>query len=358
MWEWALAEAGSGVSHPDERLVRLPKAELHVHLDGSVRPDTLLDLARARGVALPADTPDALATRMAVSGTTHLEEYLERFAVTLSVLQDADAVERVAYELALDGAAENVRWMEIRFCPLLNTQRGLSADEVVEAAIEGCRRAEGEADVRTGIIVCALRTLDPGRSVELAELAVTYLDRGVCGFDIAGAEDGHPVRDHAEAFDLAASEGVPITVHAGEAYGPDSIREALDMGHAQRIGHGTRLGEDQDLLEEVRRRRIPLEVCLTSNVQTGVVPSLEAHPARRYLMAGIPVTLSTDNRLISGVSLTDEYRNAQEALGFTWPEVVAVARAGFEHAFAPGEVRSELLSRFDGEVAGLTAEAD
>lgn len=328
-----------------------------MHLDGSVRADTLLELARDRGVELPADDPDALAHRMAVSAPMRLERYLERFQVTLSVLQDAEAVERVSYELVLDAADDGVRWIEIRFCPLLNTEGGLTADEVVEAAIEGCRHAEAEADVRAGIIVCALRTLAPGRSVELAELAATYLGRGVCGFDIAGAEDGHPVRAHAEAFDRAASEGVPITVHAGEAYGPDSIRQALDVGHALRIGHGTRLREDPDLLEEVRRRRVPLEVCLTSNVQTGVVASLEAHPARHYTMAGLAVTLSTDNRLISGVTLTDEYRNAREALGFTWPELVAVARAGFEHAFAPEPARDAMLARFDEEVAGLTAEA-
>jgi len=204
---------------------------------------------------------------MTVADATTLEEYLERFAVTLSVLQDADALERVAYELVVDHARENVGYVEIRFCPLLNAEQGLTSDEVVEAALAGVRRAESEAAIRSRIIVCALRTLEPALSLEMAELALAYLGRGVCGFDLAGAEAGYPVEDHAAAFQRAAGGGLPITIHAGEAFGPDSIRQALEVGRARRIGHGTRLHEDRDLLEIVRRRRIPLEVCLTSNVE-------------------------------------------------------------------------------------------
>lgn len=336
-----------------DRLLRLPKAELHVHLDGSLRPATLLELARERGVELPASDAEALGDYMTVTDAASLEEYLERFDVTLSVMQDAEALERIAYELAMDHAAEGVRYVEVRFCPLLNTEGGLGPDEVVDAALAGARRAEADADVRTGIIVCALRTLDPATSVELAELAVAYRNRGVCGFDIAGAESGYPVRDHAEAFRLAAESGVPITIHAGEGYGPESIREALEIGYARRIGHGTRLEEDPELLEEVRAHRIPLEVCLTSNVQTGVVPSIRRHPARRYLLAGIPLTLCTDNRLMSGVTLTDELRNAETELGLTWVELLGVVRAGFEHAFLPSEAKLEMLQHFDGVIAGL-----
>lgn len=338
-----------------DRLLRLPKAELHVHLDGSLRPDTMLELARTRGVELPAATSEALASYMAVSEADTLEAYLARFAVTLAVMQDAEAIERIAYELAVDHAEENVRYVEVRFCPLLNTERRLTAVEAVDAALAGLRRAEADHDVRTGLIVCTLRTFAPVLSLELAELAVASLDRGVVGFDLAGAESGYPVRDHAAAFDRAAAGGVPITIHAGEAFGPDSIRQAVELGHARRIGHGTRLHENRQLLELVRRSATPLEVCLTSNVQTGVVASLSAHPARRYHLAGIPISLATDNRLISGVTLTQEYVHAHAALGFTWPELVDVARAGFEHAFAPREVRDELLRRFDEEVAALDA---
>ena len=334
----------------DGRLSALPKAELHVHLDGSLRPTTLLELARERDVDLPADTPGALESYMTVDEGRSLVEYLERFEVTLSVMQDAEALERIAYELAEDHAAENVRYLEVRFCPLLSTERGLSTEAVVEATVRGLRRCEAEHDIRASLIVCTLRTFDPARSLELAEVALAYRDRGVCGFDIAGAEEGHPVQDHVEAFDRVAAEGLPVTIHAGEAYGPASIRQALDVGHAARIGHGTRLHEDRPLLDEVRRRGIPLEICLTSNVQTGAVDALETHPAHRYHLAGVPVTLCTDNRLMSGVSLTDEYRKAHEVLGFSWAELVDVARTGFVHAFAPEGVRAELLRRFDEDV--------
>lgn len=302
-------------------------------------------------MALPTDDAGELASYMVVDDGRSLVEYLERFEITLSVMQDGEAVERIAYELALDHAAENVRWLEVRFCPLLSTEGDLCTEEVVEACLRGLRRAEAEEDIGTALIVCTLRTFEPRRSLELAELALAYRDDGVCGFDIAGAEEGHPVRDHREAFDRVAEAGLPVTVHAGEAFGTESIRQALELGHAARIGHGTRLHEDPALLDEVRRRGIPLEVCLTSNVQTGVVDALEAHPARRYHLAGVPVTLSTDNRLMSGVTLTDEYRHARDALGFGWSELVTVARAGFVHAFAPEDVRRDLIRRFDEDVS-------
>jgi len=339
---------------PIERLQALPKPELHVHLDGSLRPSTMLALARDRNVTMPESSEGALADHMLVSDAASLEDYLERFETTLSVMQDAEAIERIAYELALDHAAENVRYVEVRFCPLLNTAGTLSSDEVLDAALAGLDRAEGDAGIRTNLIVCALRSHDPKWSMEMADLAVAYRDRGVCGFDLAGGESGHPVRDHQEAFDRVARAELPITVHAGEGYGPESIRQAIELGHAKRIGHGTRLFEDTSLLETVRARRIPLEVCLTSNVQTRVVSSYETHPAGRYLLDGLTISLGTDNRLMSGVSLSDEYAHARAAFDLSWTELVSIARAGFEHAFVrPGE-RARLLSAFDEEVAELT----
>lgn len=335
-----------------EALDRLPKAELHVHLDGSLRPATMIALARERGIALPADTPEALAAHMVVPVGGDLVAYLKRFETTVALMQDGEALERIAYELVADHAAEGVRWVEARFCPALCTREGLAADQVIDAALAGLRRAEREHPIRAALIVCALRS-EPGvASCEMAELAVAYAGRGVCGFDLAGAEAGHPVLQHVDAFDRAAEAGLPITIHAGEAYGPDSIRQAIERGHARRIGHGTRLGEDPELLEEVRSRGIPLEVCLTSNVQTGVVARVADHPARDYLRHGVAVCLSTDNRLMSGVTLTREYEHARDALGLTWQELVRVARAGFEHAFASEELRGEMLAAFDGEVLG------
>jgi adenosine deaminase len=187
----------------------------------------------------------------------------------------------------------------------------------------------------------------------MAELAVAYRERGVCAFDLAGAEKGHPVRDHVEAVHIAADGGLPLTIHAGEAFGPASVREAVELGGAARIGHGTRLLEDAELLEQVRAAGILLEVCLTSNVQTGVVASYEAHPLRRYFDEGVRVSLCTDNRLISGVTLTDEYLKAREALGFTWEELVDIARMGFEGAFVSREAKEAMLARLEAEVSAI-----
>jgi len=336
-----------------ERLLRLPKAELHVHLDGSLRPSTMLELARERDIPLPVSTPDDLAAHMVVTGGTSLEHYLGRFDLTLSVLQDSEALERVACELVADHASENVRYVEVRFCPQLSTKRGLSPEEVIDAVLAGLRRAEREHQVRAGLIVCALRSHNGARSLEMAELAVSCRSRGVVGFDLAGAEAGYPVRDHADAFQYAASADLPITIHAGEGYGAPSIREAVEVGQADRIGHGTRLHEDPELLDVVRERGIPLEVCLTSNVQTGATASLSEHPLRRYFDEGIEVCLSTDNRLVSGVTLADEYERASEALDFSWPELVHLSRAGFAHAFMDDQLRASLLERFDADVAEL-----
>lgn len=342
-----------GADPEREQIRALPKPELHVHLDGSLRPATLLALARERGLPMPAGDKAGLLERLVASQAGSLEEYLRAFEVTLSVMQDADALERVAFELGEDHALEQVRYAEVRFCPLLNTRGGLTPDQVLDAALHGLRRADAKYGSRSAVIVCALRHLPPETSIALAELAVRYQEHGVCGFDLAGAEAGNPVSVHAEAFAIAHAHGLPVTIHAGEAFGPESIRQALDLGHATRIGHGTHLGDDPVLLEHVRDAGVTLEVCLTSNVQTGAAGSYETHPLRRYFDAGVSVTLGTDNRLVSGVSLTDEYIHARDALHFSWNELVEIARNGFRRAFAPSELRAALVGTLDERAAGL-----
>lgn len=336
-----------------ERLRALPKAELHVHLDGSLRPATMAELARERGAPLPTYDPRGLAGHMLVSDAHSLEEYLARFVLTLGVMQDEEALERIAYELVEDHARENVRYLEVRFCPALCTRDGLAVHQVLEAVLRGVARGERDFKVRARVIVCALRTLDPMVSVEMAALALAYRDRGVAAFDLAGAEAGNPVVDHLEAFRLVSEAGLPCTVHAGEGFGPASIRQAVHLAGASRIGHGTRLHEDAELETLVLDRQIPLEVCLTSNVQTTVAPSYAHHPARRYLDRGIPVVLCTDNRLMSGVTVTDEYVHARDHLGFGWDELVRVARTGFDVAYVDAWERAVLLEAFDRDVAGL-----
>jgi adenosine deaminase len=350
-------DGGRGGSAIDrETLLRLPKAELHCHLDGSVRPQTLIELAREYGATMPRTDAAALGEFMTVRDAHNLEEYLARFTVTLSVMQRADALERIAYELAEDAHRDGVLYIEARFSPVLNVTEGLSHPEIVESVIRGLARAEREYGVIGRVIVTALRNLAPELSLELARLAVSYKDRGVVGFDLAGAEFGNPASRHARAFEYAHAHDMACTCHAGEGDGAGSIREAVHACCANRIGHGTRLFEDASLLEYVNDRRIPIEMCLTSNVQTRAARSYETHPLRRYYDAGLNVLLSTDNRLMSATTLTDEYAHAAEQLDFTLPQLAKIALNGFESAFLPWKEREELIARARKAIAQLRVE--
>src|SRR6266567_6251875 len=260
-----------------ELLRRLPKAELHCHLDGSVRPETLLDLGREYHIRMPRDDAGALRDYMIVSDARHLEDYLARFEVTLSVMQTAEALERIAYELSVDAAADGIRYLETRYAPVLNLRRGLSLDEAVDATLRGLARAQREAGTIGRIIVCALRNMKPEVSLELAQLAVAHRDRGVVGFDLAGSEVGNPASRHAAAFAYAREHDLACTCHAGEGDRASSVREAVHVCGADRIGHATHLIEDESLTQYVNDRRIALEICLTSNVHTRAVDAYEQH---------------------------------------------------------------------------------
>jgi adenosine deaminase len=334
-----------------DRVLALPKAELHVHLDGCLRLSTLLELAREQGVTLPARDEAGLAEYFAHPETGRsLVAYLTRFDTTLSVLQEAPALSRVAYELACDAMRENVRYLEVRFSPVLHRERGLPMDQALEAVRTGLDRAEAEHGVRSGIIVCALRHLEPAVSEELAELCVDYKNRGVVGFDLAGPEANFPAKRHRHAFKVVLEHNINCTVHAGEAWGAASIHQAIHECGAHRIGHGTHLYEDRDLLDYVNDHRVPVEVCLLSNVQTGAVESLAAHPLRLYFDEGVRVTISTDSRLISQTTVTDELMRAHAALGFTWPEIRKVVLNGFKSAFLPYAERRAMLQEVSAEL--------
>ena len=335
-----------------EALRRWPKAELHVHLDGALRPSTMLDLARQQGVPLPADTPEALAKAMLVRHAKNLEEYLEKYTITLSVLQSAAALERVAYEFVVDKAAENVRYLEVRYSPLLH-RPALTLSQAIEAPLAGVRRASAETGTKVGLIVCAMRTRPPAESLELARAAAEYHSAGVTAFDLAGAERGHPAKDHRAAFEYAAAHGMACTCHAGEGDGAHSIHQALHEVGAQRIGHGTRLGEDPALLEEVIARKVPLEMCLTSNVHTHVVSTVAEHPFRRYFEQGVVVTLNTDGPLTDGITLTDEYYLAHTALGLGTADLARVVLNACESAFLPEYEKVALVSRVQSELEAL-----
>jgi adenosine deaminase len=333
-------------------LHRIPKAELHCHLDGSLRPETLLDLARERNVTLPVSTPRELADWMRVDDARNLEDYLARFDVTLSVMQDVTAIERIARELVIDAAADGVRYIEIRFCPSLSTRGGLNVDDVMHAIIRGADNGERETGTIARHIVCALRTFPESHAMEMAELAVAH--RGpVVAYDLAGGEAGHPASRFAASFDHARNHDLAVTVHAGEGAGAESIREAVHRCGANRIGHGTRLFEDTSLFEYVVDRQIPLEVCPTSNVQTRVARTFGAHPLAQYLAAGAFVTLNTDNRMMSGVSLTDEYVRCAEHLGFDHHTLAALAVQSFDGAFLAFRERQAMRDAAAAECARL-----
>jgi adenosine deaminase len=313
----------------------------------------MLELGRDQRVAMPRDDAEALRLHMRVDDAHNLEEYLERFRVTLSVMQTAEAMERIAYELAEDCAREGVRYLETRFAPILNVEQGLTLAQAVEAPLRGLRRAEREYGITARVIICAIRNRSPETSLDLARLAVDFKDDGVVGFDLAGGEAGNPASRHAAAFAHAIEHGLPCTCHAGEGDGAASVGEAMHSCHAHRIGHGTRLEEDPVLLAEARDRGVAIECCLTSNVQTHAVPSFDVHPLRRYFEAGLQVSINTDNRLMSGTDLVTEYGLAAKHLAFTFDELCTVARTGFQNAFLPAVERAALLARVDIELDTL-----
>jgi adenosine deaminase len=290
---------------------------------------------------------------MLVQDARHLEDYLARFDITVSLLQTEAAIERVAYEMVEDAAADNLRYMEVRYDPHLSTHGGLTMDQVVAAQRRGFDRGEREFGIRIGIINCTLRHYVPARSVVIARHSVRCKPLGVVGLDLAGGEAGRPPGRHGEAFDIALAGNLGITVHAGEAAGAESVAEAVRRCHAVRIGHGTRLREDPELQAYVRDRQILIEINITSNLQTRVVREANEHPVRGYFDAGLAVTLCTDSWLMSGVRLTDEYWLAHQQLGFTREEIDRMILNAFAGAFLPWPDRKALLARVRAELEAL-----
>jgi adenosine deaminase len=332
------------------RLQKVPKAELHLHLDGSLRPSTIMDLADDAGVELPYGDEASLYDYLFVQDGQDLVDYLKRFDLTLSVMQTAESLERTARELVEDAAVENVRYLEIRYSPILHQQGDLTLEEAVEAPLRGVRQAEDELGVKANLIVCGIRNFPPDTSVRLAELAAGFKDRGVVAFDLAGGEAGNPATEHADAFRIAREANLGVTIHAGEAAGAESIAEALHACGANRIGHGTHLYLDPGLQAYVNDHQVPIEVCLTSNVQTHAVESFEAHPVRGYFDDGLNVSLHTDNRLMSGTTMTEEYARASERLGFEDSDLVELILNGFRGAFLPRQEKLALLAEVEAEV--------
>jgi adenosine deaminase len=328
-----------------EIIRKVPKVELHDHLDGGLRPQTIIDLAGKQDIALPETDPQKLAAwfhRGAKQKSLPL--YLETFSVTVGVMQTREALERIAYEAVIDLAADNVVYAEIRFAPILHIQGGMNLEEIVTSVLHGLERGRRRTNMSYGLILCALRNQDPKISVDIAELAVAFSDRGVVGFDLAGDESGHPPKKHLEAFQYIRNRNFNITIHAGEAFGVESIWQAVQTCGAHRIGHGTRLLEDMSvhgtriekmgsLSHFIRDRRIPMEMCISSNVGTGAAKSYEDHPFNIFYRNNFRVFLSTDNRLMSDTSLGKEMELAATAFNLELNDLEKITLNAMKSAF-------------------------
>ncbi len=335
-------------------LKSLPKVLLHEHLDGVLRPQTIIELAKNTGYdQLPTQDPQELA-RWFHQGANQgsLPKYLEGFAHTIAVMQTEEALERVAYEQAEDLSQDGVVYFESRFAPLFHTRKGLTHQQVVSAVLKGLERGRKDFGISSGLIICAMRNMDV--SLEMAELAVDFRERGVVGFDLAGEEGGYPPKKHVDAFHYIQRQNFNITVHAGEGFGKESIWQAIQYCGAHRIGHGTRLVDDiavtdgkvvklGDLAQYVLDKRIPLEICLLSNVHVGAARSLAEHPFKLFYQEKFRVTLNTDNRLMSNTSMTKEFEAARDTFGLTMNDFEKITINAMKSAFLPYDKRCDFI---------------
>ena len=338
-----------------DQIRAVPKVLLHDHLDGGLRPATIVELALDIGYNdLPSTDPEVLAALMTGAARRgHLELYLEPFKHTVAVMQTPEALTRVAAECAEDLAADGIVYAEVRFAPELHLAGGLSLDAVVEAVLAGFRLGSASSGIAVRALLTAMRTM--ARSLEIAELAVRYRDLGVVGFDIAGAEAGWPPSRHLDAFEYVQRENFHITIHAGEAFGLPSIWEAVQFCGAERLGHGVRLVDDIKtdpdgtaslgrLASYVRDRRIALEMSPTSNIQTGVAGSIAEHPIGLLRDLSFRITVNTDNRLMSGVTLSSELRALTEAFGYGWADLQWLTINAMKSAFLHFDQRLEIIN--------------
>lgn len=336
------------------RLVEaMPKAELHLHLDGSVRVETALELARTRGVDAPTTFETMFDALVAPERTESQARLIEAFDLPIALMQDAEALERIAFELVESKATDGVRYVEIRWGPLLHLERGLRVGDGISAVVRGAREAAKRTGVVVRLICTALRTHEPADNVLLAEVAGRFLADGLTGWDLAGPEAAFPdPLLHHRAFEAARAAGLRVTLHAGEWGGADQVRRALALDPA-RIAHGPGAIDDPKLCEELATRGVTLDLCPTSNVQAGIVPSVGEHPIALLHRTGVPVTLSTDDLTVSNVTLSEEYERAATLVGLTLPELWAIDRHALEVAFADEATRATLRAEFEAWGRGI-----
>lgn len=328
-------------------LEKLPKIDLHRHLDGSVRIKTIRDAALKHNFVLPTKDLRKLRKYVRVSrDCSSLTEFLNAFSFFYRFLKFPDVMERIAYENCEDAVRENIKYLELRFAPSLQATKKFSEEDVLRCVINGISEGQKSFGIKVGLILCIYRSLSEEQNFKTIKLAEKYFGRGVVGIDLAGDESHYKIDLYKKFFDYAKSSNIPITCHAGEADGPESIKKAIEFG-ARRIGHGIRLYEDEDLMKKVKDEGIPLEICLTSNIQTQVVRKIEEHPFKRYYDFGIKVTLNTDDPSVSGIDINHEYKLARKVFGLRVNDLKKIVYNSIEAAFLSEKEKKKLCSEIE-----------
>ncbi|MDF2958393.1 MAG: add [Paenibacillus sp.] len=327
---------------------KMPKVDLHLHLDGCVKPETILILAAEQGISLPATGKEQLLPYLQVaSDCGSLTQYLSKFDFALPFLQTANALQRVAYEVVEQAAEHHCKYIEVRFAPQLHRNKGLTVEETLHWVIEGLKQGERQFGVKARSIAICMRNHSEQENKEVIEAAAHYMGKGLVAVDLAGDEAAYPAENFRNTFALARSLGIPVTIHAGEAAGPANIYEAITNLGAVRIGHGVRVQENPSIMEIIRERKIPLEMCPVSNIQTKAVTDWDVYPIKQYFDMGLMLTVNTDNPTVSGTTITEEYKVITEKFGFTVPDLITLVMNGVEAAFLDADEKQSLKLEFN-----------
>lgn len=331
-----------------EVIKTLPKTELHCHLDGSIRPQTVLEIANKDKIQLPSYDINEIDKAMKIYGLVKdLKEYLTKFDIPQRVMQTKENIIRITEELLEDASKSNIKYIEIRYAPVFHTSNGLSINEVIEAVNEGVRLGYEKYGVIANQIICCMRHMKVEENIKVVESAKEFLGRGVVAIDLAGNEADFPPEIHKEVFDKAKDYGFHITIHGGETGEEQNIIKSIELLHAERIGHGVCAINDEKVVDYLVENKIPLEVCITSNVHTKIVDSFKNHPVKYYLDKGVKITLNVDNSTVSNTTLNDEYFNLIEKHNVSKEELIRIIRNGIDSAFCTIEQRKELLETFN-----------
>ena len=322
----------------------LPKIDLHCHLDGSVRPQTVIDLAKQQNITLPSyDVDEINALMVAPETCSDLPEYLSRFDLPVSVMQTADSLERISFELFEDAAKENVKYLEVRFAPQLHIQNGLTYEEIISSAVKGMKKAEELYDIKGNYILSMVKFLPSDTIPQVIDAGVGLLNQGVVAFDLAGSELDGFSHDYATFAQDAKDKGYRVTIHAGEQGSGQNVYEAISILGAERIGHGVAIKDHQQAYNLVKDEDVALETCPSSNVQTKAIPELSQHPIKAFYKDGVPVTINTDNRTVSNTTMTDEVRKVVEQFELTEADYYQIYKMSVKHSFASDDIKQALM---------------